>query len=639
MEGLRCYARVPLEGRTDMGIVSSLAYVALALASDVSPCQPGDAITAFYDGMVVTDESTGSMGACRPSFPSCWFPATIRAAADSLDVDWADGDPQSRNVPLVLAKRVALNEERSCAELSTVVSTSRSCCDKSLAAEALVSCAAGLAPSPRRGGALIVTHATPAIYDYAGFSLVPTALWCQRFGHGFVVDRRPITGERDLRATKVAISRDWMHQALAAGASWLLWLDADAAVVDFTTDSLKRVVESHAQQTTEVMITLDPVGTSNASKLFNSGTMLFRVSRWSQTFLESWWEDGRLQAGNTDQEVFERMFYDNYLGLRDVTVVLPPETLNSKSELPVGDGAGLQQPVVHLMGAAAEVRMPFFRDVWRLACRAAEHEPLELARGELARVYEHVLRNAGPSSALRLGQELVVRLRFLEAEFVLRPLAGHLSNDAPMEDDAEYNPTRGRGKVRSLLAQALLETGRPAEASSILVPQLRALRSAELATGHPQLARGWEHCATILARAFGMLGRISEAEALARHALAHADGFNGANSVLTALADVLRRRGSLAEASAVMAHTVAAAKAFFGKADSTTLTSMANLGTILYEQGRLAEAESWIRHAYRGLQNSGSGEASQVAGVLAHVLGSLPGRKDEASQLLRTPLT
>ncbi|CAE7283367.1 unnamed protein product, partial [Symbiodinium sp. KB8] len=193
---------------------------------------------------------------------------------------------------------------------------------------------------------LIVTYATEHVHSFAQYSLPLNANWARDFGHSFVVDARArASGGVDVKNSKVLVKKHWVDHPKE---EWILWIGADAVLVNFDSDILRQTIRLHATPQAQVIITRDPHGRAGDSiSLFNADVILIRRSPWSSQFLQRWWDDERMKEGRTDQEVLELLYVEDVLGARKAFVLLPPGALNSDS-LSIIAGPPSEQPVVHL---------------------------------------------------------------------------------------------------------------------------------------------------------------------------------------------------------------------------------------------------------------------------------------------------
>ncbi|CAE7228685.1 RIOX1, partial [Symbiodinium microadriaticum] len=185
---------------------------------------------------------------------------------------------------------------------------------------------------------LIVTYATEHVHSFAQYSLPLNANWARDFGHSFVVDARArASGGVDVKNSKVLVKKHWVDHPKVTE-EWILWIGADAVLVNFDSDILRQTIRLHATPQAQVIITRDPHGRAGDSiSLFNADVILIRRSPWSSQFLQRWWDDERMKEGRTDQEVLELLYVEDVLGARKAFVLLPPGALNSAACLEMLD--------------------------------------------------------------------------------------------------------------------------------------------------------------------------------------------------------------------------------------------------------------------------------------------------------------
>ncbi|CAE7666331.1 RIOX1, partial [Symbiodinium sp. CCMP2456] len=234
-------------------------------------------------------------------------------------------------------------------------------------------------------------YATEHVHSFAQYSLPLNANWARAFGHSFVVDARArASGGVDVKNSKVLVKKHWVdHPKVTEG--WVLWIGADAVLVNFDRDILRQTIRLYATPHTQVIITRDPHGRAGDSmSLFNADVILIRRSPWSSQFLQRWWDDERMKEGRTDQEVLELLYVEDVLGARQAFVLLPPGALNSDS-LSIIAGPPSEQPVVHLGGHSDAVRQRVFSEGLRLLCQEQlASQTLELRSAYVKALWQEV---------------------------------------------------------------------------------------------------------------------------------------------------------------------------------------------------------------------------------------------------------
>ena len=142
---------------------------------------------------------------------------------------------------------------------------------------------------------LVLTHVTPDKETYARYSVSLMAMHAREFSHKLMVERStdiPLRGRKPDFA-KIYHLWQWVQKVKKTDAhlEYILWLDADAIVVHFDSDLVGRLI-ARLDLEQEMMIggELIPAADGVASSLVsNTGTMLLRVSDWSESFLQAWW--------------------------------------------------------------------------------------------------------------------------------------------------------------------------------------------------------------------------------------------------------------------------------------------------------------------------------------------------------------
>eukprot|EP00959_Pyramimonas_sp_CCMP1952_P262678 5492590-Pyramimonas_sp.AAC.2 len=77
-----------------------------------------------------------------------------------------------------------------------------------------------------------------------------------------------------------------MSRWLASGNfDYLLWIDADAVLVDFTRDVIQQLIQEHPHA--HMVVCREPRD-AQGFEVMNSGTVLVKNSEWSREFLHLW---------------------------------------------------------------------------------------------------------------------------------------------------------------------------------------------------------------------------------------------------------------------------------------------------------------------------------------------------------------
>lgn len=232
----------------------------------------------------------------------------------------------------------------------------------------------------------VVSYATTNIHDYAGYSLSLNAAYCSTHGYSFQV-LSPTEGAEyepaDQRWNKVRI----LLEALDGGSNssqseWVLWLDADLAVIEPTLD-LEALVD--LAPNVDIFVCSDPEPAEIFS-LVNTGALLVRNTPWTRDFLRRWWGDAASRKASWDQHAFTRLYLGQDMavasdsdlagsdGTQDWSAVavqshihiLPADALNTRRPATLHHHKDC--PVLHMVGALNAHRALVFKEAWRNAC-------------------------------------------------------------------------------------------------------------------------------------------------------------------------------------------------------------------------------------------------------------------------------
>ncbi|CAL1148748.1 unnamed protein product [Cladocopium goreaui] len=480
---------------------------------------------------------------------------------------------------------------------------------------------------------LITTYATEHVHSFARYTLPLNAHWAKRFNHSFVIDTRArATGGIDVKNAKVMVKKFWVdHPQITE--PWLLWIGADAAIVDFGADVLRqllRATDSHVQ----VLITRDPHGRAgNSMSLFNADVILIRRSPWSSKFLQRWWDDPRMQQGLTDQEVLELLYQEDVMTCRSKgsLQLLPPMTLNSDS-LSIVAAAPRTQPVVHLGGHGDTVRAQFFREALALQRQDGLHrDSLKLQDIYVESLRQAIKNPEGTSSGhvhdsvsaghfQRLARQLEAKGRTAEAVDVHRAALRHATQN--------FGPKNHQTIMAQVALGSALRATDMTEASAVLKRSCRKLRGRDRFT-----------CFNNLALALDSLDHHVEAEVYFRKAhVGMVKGHDGHDSLGTAnvaanWARQLQRHNRHAEAAALYHSAFTTRRAALGVAHPETLEVQASWAASLLSLNRLAEAEEVLQEALPH-HHQLSAAAAQAHSTLGQAL-RLQGKLSEALEHFR----
>lgn len=211
------------------------------------------------------------------------------------------------------------------------------------------------------------------VLEYAAPAALVNALWAASKGYAFVAYGHVATQPKsyDARYGKVELIRALLasHPAL----SWVFWLDADAVVVHHDFD----VVALGRQHPKADLIACAEANMETNTRI-NSGTLLVRGSEWNRKFFAAWWQHPDAAIGGPDQWTFDELWRADALGLVSSAkaVVLPATTFNSEPPFYETFRGGAAQPVVHLMGDAASVRLRIFARMAAGLCASKAGKPV-----------------------------------------------------------------------------------------------------------------------------------------------------------------------------------------------------------------------------------------------------------------------
>jgi hypothetical protein len=209
-----------------------------------------------------------------------------------------------------------------------------------------------------------VTYATESIAGYAASAFAVNQAYVESNGHLMRLADPAISNyePQDARWNKVKIL-ERAFNTFAKDCDYLVWLDADLILLDFSMD-LSRIVRTHPKG--EFYVSL-----STSTDLMNSGFVILKNSKWVRDWLlPEWWRSDD-RGTSSDQEVFNQLYVrhkqDQQLSSR--VVLLEPAALNSDPPAAVKQKPDHQ--VLHLMGNRDPYREAVFGTAWSEVCRAA----------------------------------------------------------------------------------------------------------------------------------------------------------------------------------------------------------------------------------------------------------------------------
>ena len=138
------------------------------------------------------------------------------------------------------------------------------------------------------GGVGLVTYATRDIWNYSTYSFAVNEVYAE--ANGYVMKHldessSPHYDLYDSRWNKVKILEEALDpvDGWARHLEWLVWLDADAIVLDMDL-RIEKIVASYPYA--NVLMSAEHAGSST---LVNSGAVIVRNTPWTRTFLHTWW--------------------------------------------------------------------------------------------------------------------------------------------------------------------------------------------------------------------------------------------------------------------------------------------------------------------------------------------------------------
>jgi len=154
--------------------------------------------------------------------------------------------------------------------------------------------------------------------------------------------------------------------ANVAAESWLLWMDGDAAVTNFSWPLQDLMLQSQAQShRRDVLGSKDPTSSArHGAALMNTGILLVKNTRWAQRLIDRWAQVAPGE-GQDDQYVLNKMFL-SHESLRKKAAVLETTVLNSRMPMYANSPV---PPVAHLMYELDSVRTMVLHYIRQLRCQ------------------------------------------------------------------------------------------------------------------------------------------------------------------------------------------------------------------------------------------------------------------------------
>ena len=223
-------------------------------------------------------------------------------------------------------------------------------------------------PLPPPSGVLVLMFSTRAILGHAALAAAVNRAYAARHGYRFVHEVYDEGVQLEPTQERVRVLRRHLPTA-----ELVLWLDSDAAVIDFSRrvedfvreapGAAQLLMAGHRRGYDRYGVQLRPTLRGEPSGL-NCGVMIWRRSEWALCFLDAWWRAcvssaARLHAFH-EQGVLQHLLETDAHGLRDRThVVTPAYRLNRDDDRPV-DRCDF---VLHLWGHTNAARERAFAQV------------------------------------------------------------------------------------------------------------------------------------------------------------------------------------------------------------------------------------------------------------------------------------
>ncbi len=268
---------------------------------------------------------------------------------------------------------------------------------------------------------LFISYYTQNVRDHALYTYALNSLYANRFGSTLHL-LSPNSGhdfeKHDQRWNKVMIFEKYLEFFLASLRSgekrqetiprYLVWLDADLAIVDHSLDLYRDVISKYPDRDLLISKEINPI-----NGIANSGCFIAKVSDWSLRFFQLWWRV-RDRSEGMDQHVFDILFRkdDHNLGTQSHIQLLEVDAINSK--FPGLINYEDNQPIFHLAGESNFIRSFIFRNAWLSICHQDHydnHQRLNISRNILDNINYTALHDSEWSSILQDASLLKSRLK------------------------------------------------------------------------------------------------------------------------------------------------------------------------------------------------------------------------------------
>lgn len=214
----------------------------------------------------------------------------------------------------------------------------------------------------------------PNIHEFAKYQGVVMSAYAEVNNYNYFLSIQPLHSKSvdDPRWHKIEILRQALDPSMgvARGSDYLVWIDADAIILDFDL-RIEKICEQFPHA--------DLIASSDIRMgLINTGFLILRNNAWASHFLSRWWTVAD-RSTVCDQDAFDILFSvyadeekqqkissDSKYSIFSRIKILPMETLNSHPP-----AMKYQQPsnqVVHLMGEHTSMRVTSFRHALSSIC-------------------------------------------------------------------------------------------------------------------------------------------------------------------------------------------------------------------------------------------------------------------------------
>mmetsp|Transcript_3863 Transcript_3863/g.9726 ORF Transcript_3863/g.9726 Transcript_3863/m.9726 type:complete len:629 (-) Transcript_3863:792-2678(-) len=403
----------------------------------------------------------------------------------------------------------------------------------------------------------IVTQTSKEIADYAIIATSINAAYADQHGYGFEsVDELTLDQDKfDHRYEKVRILRHKLDELCPAMAryvtgstlsrskklptatslgcpEWLVWIDADATVVDFS----QRFEDIIGEDDDNIHLHACRDTATDVQQAINSGVMILRNSLWTRQFLDTWWaaaegavdEIHGMPVKITDEEAFQRMYTENVGDLRQHSRIHSEFVFNTPYPyFTIPDKEASKQFIFHPLVTIPYVRTKLFTHVLDSMCGAAERssESSPSLGNPKAEPLPHVVMTS--------PQLVNMTATWIKewAEMVLK-FDGDALGDVPLVSELEENnhlahvASTGTKNIANGLSQMWMTEARrrakseaemaafdftPEQRKLLHYFQALSMRIARSNWSDPQAPGGCQSCRTVCLDSSKVLGELYEA--------------------------------------------------------------------------------------------------------------------------------